>query len=372
MTHEAPTPTAALPSSLTRQPNARMPIALIGAGAIGRMHAERCLTHPDVVLAAIADPTEAGQAYARSIGVPAFADHRGLLDAAGALGLAAVIVATPNATHRPVGLDCIERGLPVLMEKPVAGSLDDGAVLCDAADAAGVPLLVAHHRRHNPISQRARTLIAEGAIGRPVAANVLATWMKPAPYFDLAWRRQPGGGPVLINLIHDIDQLRWLLGPRAGEVVSVQAATSSAQRGFEVEDSAAVILRFEQGTLATLLTSDAAVSPWNWDLGAGEAAHYPQQAIDSAHLAGSEGALTLPRLNLWRYDGAAGWHEPLTLRHTALHRHDPYVEQLTHLRTVAEGREAPVCPGRDALRSLAVALAVHESARRGEPVSLAG
>jgi predicted dehydrogenase len=177
---------------------------------------------------------------------------------------------------------------------------------------------------------------------------------------------------VLINLIHDIDQLRWLLGPRAGEVVSVQAATSSAQRGFEVEDSAAVILRFAQGTLATLLTSDAAVSPWNWDLGAGEAAHYPQQAIDSAHLAGSEGALTLPRLNLWRYDGAAGWHEPLTLRHTALHRRDPYVEQLTHLRAVAEGREAPVCPGRDALRSLEVALAVHTSAQRGEPVSLAG
>jgi predicted dehydrogenase len=353
----------------------RLPIALIGAGAIGRMHAERCLTHPDVELVAIADPSEAGQAYARSIGVAAcaaYTDYRALLDDAGALGLGAVIVATPNASHRPVGLDCIARGLPVLMEKPLAGDLADGEALCDAADAAGVPLLVAHHRRHNPISQRARALIAEGAIGRPVAANVLATWLKPAPYFDLAWRRQSGGGPVLINLIHDIDQLRWLLGPRAGEVVAVQAMASSAQRGFEVEDSAAVILRFADGALATLLTSDAAVSPWNWDLAAGEAAHYPQQAIDSAHIAGSAGALTLPRLTLWRYDGAAGWHEPLTQCHTALHRRDPYVEQLRHLRAVAEGREAPLCPGRDAQRSLAVALAVHASAARGEPVSLAG
>ncbi|HNG78861.1 MAG TPA: Gfo/Idh/MocA family oxidoreductase, partial [Burkholderiaceae bacterium] len=60
-------------------PPARLPIALVGAGAIGRMHAERCLTHPAVQLVALADPTEAGQAYARSIGVAAFADHRALL-----------------------------------------------------------------------------------------------------------------------------------------------------------------------------------------------------------------------------------------------------------------------------------------------------
>lgn len=339
-------------------------IALIGAGAIGRMHAERCLRHPDVQLAAIADPTEAGRAYAESVGVPWFADHRALLDRTPALG--AAIVATPNATHLAVGLDCIARGLPLLVEKPLADTLESGRLLCEAAEQARVQLLVAHHRRHNPIQRRARELVAGGLLGRPVAVNVMATWLKPDSYFELAWRRQPGGGPVLINLIHDIDQLRFMLG----EITEVQAVTSNAVRGFEVEDTAAVLLRFASGALGTLITSDAVAAPWNWDLGAGEAVHYTQQDIDSMFITGTEGSLTLPGLRIWRYAGARGWHEALTQERTAQHHGDPYVEQLRHLRGVAEGREQPLCSGRDGLRTVQVALAVHEAAATRRPVSL--
>ena len=339
-------------------------IALIGAGAIGRMHAERCLRHPDVHLAAIADPTEAGRAFAQTLGVPWHADHRELLRER---QVGAAIVATPNATHLPVGLDCIARGVPVLVEKPIAGTLADGLALCEAAEAARVPLLVAHHRRHNPIQRRARELVASGALGRPVAVNGMATWLKPDSYFELAWRRQAGGGPVLINLIHDIDQLRFMLG----EIVEVQASTSNAARGFEVEDTAAVLLRFASGTLGTLVVSDATPAPWNWDLASGEAAHYVQQPVNSMHLCGTEGSLTLPRLELWRYPGARGWHEALAVQRTMPHRRDPYEEQLRHLRAVAEGREQPLCSGRDGLGTLRVALAVLEAARSRRPVAVA-
>jgi len=345
---------------MTTSPS-RMPVAVIGAGGIGRMHIERMLRHPDVAVAAVADPTPAARAFCEAHGVRWFADHRALLDQAGAQ---AAIVATPNATHADVGIDCVQRGLPVLVEKPVADAEQEARRLCDAARAAGVPLMVGHQRRHNPIIRRAKELLSQGAIGRPVCVTGLATWLKPDGYFELAWRRQPGGGPVLINLIHDIDLLRHLVG----EIESVQAAASSAVRGFEVEDTAAVVLRFGNGALGTLSVSDAAVTPWNWDLAAGEAPHYAQVDVDTHFISGTEGSLTLPRLNLWRHPGQRGWHEPLAVQREMLHRRDPYVEQLRHLRAVAEGREQPVCSGEDGLRTLLAALAVGRAAREGRPV----
>jgi len=327
------------------------------------MHIDTALRSPHVTLAAIADPTESAAELARQLDVPWYADHREML-ASGAAQ--AVVVATPNATHADIGIHCIEHRLPVLVEKPVADTLANALRLCDAAIAAGVPLLVGHQRRHNPILRRARELVQQGALGKPVTATAMATWLKPDTYFELDWRRRTGGGPVLINLIHDVDLLRFLLG----EIVSVQATTSNAVRGFEVEDTAAVLLRFESGVLGTISVTDAAVAPWNWDLAAGEAAHYPRQDVDSHFLSGTEGSLTLPRLSLWRYREARGWHEPLTHERTAAHWGNPYAEQLRHLRAVAEGVETPVCSGLDGLRTLQTTLAVHEAARAGQPVSL--
>lgn len=344
-------------------PATRLPVAVIGLGAIGRLHAERALASDDVQLVAVADPTPEGAAWAQRAGLRCHTDVHALLQA---VRPAAAVVATPNDTHAAVGTACLHAGVAVLVEKPIADTLEGARSLCEAAERCGLPLLVGHQRRHNPQLRRAQALLADGAIGRPVAATAQATWLKPDPYFGPAWRRRAGGGPVLINAIHDIDLLRCLLG----EVVQVQAMASNAVRGFEVEDTAAVLLRFASGALATLLVSDCCVSPWNWDLAAGEADHYPQQPADSHTISGTEGSLTLPRLDLWRYDGARGWHEALSRHATAPHRADPYREQLRHLRAVVEGRESPRCSGRDGLATLAATLAVHDSARQGAPVSL--
>ncbi len=341
----------------------RLPIALIGAGGIGRPHAERLLRHPDVSLAGIADPTPAGKDFAESIGAPWFADHRELLDKVKPGG---ALVATPNASHASIGLDCIERRVAVLMEKPVTDTLADGERLCAGAEAGGVPLLVGHQRRHSIRVRTAKAWMTEGRIGRPVAAHAMATWLKPDDYFGVAWRREVGGGPVLINLIHDIDILRHLIG----EVASVQAITSSAVRGFAVEDTAAVLLRFTHGALATLMTSDATPSPWNYDMGAGELERFPPQDADAIYLCGTEASFSLPRLELWRYPGARGWADPLSVQRIAPMKADPYDEQFRHFRAVVEGREAPLCSGRDALGTLRTALAVHEAARSGAPVSV--
>jgi predicted dehydrogenase len=195
----------------------------------------------------------------------------------------------------------------------------------------------------------------------------LCTWLKPEGYFDVQWRRRRGGGPILINLIHDIDLMRHLFG----EIASVQAQASNAVRGFEVEDTAAVVLRFRNGALGTVMVSDTAAAPWNWDLSAGEAERFPRQDINAHYYSGTEGSLTLPRLEVWRYrHGNAGWEQPLTMERTAPHSGDPYAEQLRHFAAVIVGSEEPVCSALDGLRTLQATLAVTQAAESGRVVEL--
>ncbi len=337
-------------------------IALIGAGLIARTHIDRISRSGNLNLAAIADPTEAGHALADSLGVRWFADHRSLLDSVKPQG---AIVATPNQTHVPVALDCLERGVVALVEKPVADTVAEAQVLVDAQARTGVPVLVGHHRRHNPINRRAREIIESGRLGRLVTASAMATFLKPEPYFDAPWRRQKGGGPILINLIHDIDMLRFLLG----EIESVQAISSNAVRGFEVEDSAAAVLRFANGALGTVLLSDTATSPWCWDFCADEQDQYPRQNVQSHFISGTHGSLSLPDLALWNYRGERSWHAELTQEKTVVHQADPYTRQLQHFRAVIEGQDAPLCSALDGLRTLQATLAVHEAATSGQAVS---
>lgn len=343
----------------------KMKIAVAGAGAIGRAHAALIARNDICALAAIADPTDEARTFAERLGVPWFPDPDALL--AGA-PVDAAIVATPNQTHLPVSLAFIERGIPVLVEKPIASTVAEAEALTLAAAQAGVPVLVGHHRRHNPIIRKARDMVADGSLGRLTSASVLSTFLKPDGYFELAWRRQPGGGPILINLIHEIDLIRFV----CGEVESVQAVTSDKVRGFEVEDTAAIILRLANGTLVTINLSDTVTAPWSWDISSRESSLYPPlpAPVNSHYLCGTAGSLTLPGLDYWRYDGKAGWHEPLSRETIAITKADPYEEQLRHLCRVARGEEAPLISAADGTRTLRATLAVHEAARMGAPVTL--
>lgn len=166
----------------------------------------------------------------------------------------------------PIALDAVAAGIPALVEKPIGPTVAEADRLADAAERAGVPLLVGHHRRHNPIVVAARDAVRSGRLGRLTTVTALWTPRKPDDYYDVAWRRQPGGGPVLTNLIHDIDVLRFV----CGEITSVQAIVSSAGRGLPINDTAVVSLRFAGGGLGTITMSDAVAAPWAWDITSGE------------------------------------------------------------------------------------------------------
>lgn len=337
-------------------------LLVIGAGAIGRTHIDRIRRTPGLALAGVADPSDAGRALAESLGAPWAPDHVSALERFDPQG---VIVATPNPAHVPMALDCLARGVAVLVEKPVADSVTEAQQLVDAQARSGVPVLVGHHRRHNPITRQAREIVASGQLGRLVGANAMACFYKPQGYFDMAWRREPGGGPVLINLIHEIDMLRFL----CGEIEQVQALASSAVRGFAVEDTAAALLRFQNGALGTVLLSDTAVAPWCWDCCTGEQEQYPRQDVNALFIAGTEGSVSLPDLSLWRYAGERHWHQPIVREQRAPLKADPYTRQLLHFAAVIRGEAAPLCSALDGLRTLQATRALLDAAASGGAVA---
>jgi predicted dehydrogenase len=202
-----------------------------------------------------------------------------------------------------------------------------------------------------------------------VGVTLLWAARKPDPYFDATWRRTAGGGPILINLIHEIDMLRYV----AGELATVTGLASRAIRGFEVEDTAAAMLNFANGALGTILLSDAAASPWTIEQGLGESPSFPYAGESAYRFVGTSGSLEFPVLRVWTHRDAAhaNWNEPIASEPVKAFDRDPYVEQIRHLRAVVERREQPLVSGEDGTRTLAATLAVHESARTRAPVDLA-
>jgi predicted dehydrogenase len=338
-------------------------IAIIGFGVFGQRHAATVRANPECMLVAVADPTEAAALAAKAAGILHHADYRVMLDA---VKPDAVIVATPNAQHVPAALAAVERGIPVLVEKPVAESLEAARTLVTAARERAVPVLVGHHRRYNPMIERARAAVRDGELGAMVAVNALFLIRKPDDYFDVAWRREAGGGPVLINAIHDIDNLRYVVG----EIDAVQGTIGHSARNFPVEDTAAVVLRFAGGALGTVLVSDATPAPWSWEITSGEAAMYPQRPENCYLFAGTKASLALPTMMFWHYHGAQSWAAPLDGQRLGVDAADPQVRQLAHFLRVVRGEEAPRIDAADALRTLAATLAVAEAAQRGTTVQV--
>ncbi|MAZ15016.1 MAG: oxidoreductase [Ahrensia sp.] len=340
-------------------------VAVVGAGIIGRTHIDTLAQAGGIHLCAIVDPAPATAEIAKNHGVPFFGDIEALIGSGAAKG---VIVASPNNTHVEIARRLLDAGLAVLLEKPVATTVAEGLELDMAVKAAAAPLLVGHHRRHNPIIKAARKAISEGAIGELVTANVNVTLTKPAAYFDVAWRTQPGqGGPLLINLIHEIDLLRHFFG----DVTAVTALTSNVRRHLEVEDTAAAILEFEAGGIASCTITDAACGPWAWDVTAHEnPARFPSHDVFAHAYSGTKAGLSLPDLTFWKHPDTPDWaHEMSSHRLPCTHA-DPYIAQLEHFAALIRGETEPLVSCRDGLANMQVVEAVKSSAQEGRRIEL--
>ena len=345
----------------------RVNIAVAGAGAIGRAHIAVMAQSSRCRLCAIADPSESAQALAKAHDVAWYASLDELLANASPDG---VILATPNPMHVPQALVCIAAGVPVLVEKPIAHTVSDAQKLVQATQAHRAKVLIGHHRAHSPIMREAKAVIESGCLGSLVSVMGSAMFYKPDTYFTEApWRCQVGGGPVLINLIHEIHNLRLL----CGEIVQVQAMTSDAVRGFTVEDTASIAFRFASGVLAAFLLSDTAASAKSWEQTSQENKAYASYDDEDCYvIAGTMGSLSVPTMRLKTYANAQdrSWYTPYQCSTVALQREDPLVLQIAHFVDMICHSVAPRVSARDGLQNLLVVEAIVKAAQTQQAVRL--
>jgi predicted dehydrogenase len=192
--------------------------------------------------------------------------------------------------------------------------------------------------------------------------------VKPDAYFEQGpWRSKAGGGPILINGVHEMDNLRALMG----EMTMVQAFASNAVRGHEVEDTVAINIRFASGALGSFLLSDCAASPRSWEQTSGENPAYDHHADQDCYvISGTQGSLQVPTMRAYCFEGERSWSAPLALSRQAAPANDPLAQQLKHFCAVIRRQAEPLVSPESALRSLRATLAVAQSAASGRSVSL--
>jgi predicted dehydrogenase len=286
--------------------------------------------------------------------------------------LQGVIIATPNYLHAPMGIVCATHGLHLFVEKPIAADLADADRLIETANQNKVRIFVGHQRRFNPLVEKAREIVRGGELGRLVGVTIAWALLKPPQYFEgpFAWRKNRGGGPILINLIHEIDNLRYI----CGEITEVFAMASNKVRSFSVEDTASVTFRFENGAVGTAFVSDCVPSLSAYEARTGENPLIYHDYGNCYQFYGTEASLLFPQMKKLFYSDPAklGWHHPITEQGLMLIQgDDPYVKEFRHFARVIRDEEPPRISGEDGRRTLEVTLAVQRSGETGQPVRLA-
>jgi UDP-N-acetyl-2-amino-2-deoxyglucuronate dehydrogenase len=231
---------------------------LIGAGVAAEIHVAAMRTVPGVEVHAIADAVpERARALAARFGIPEVYEDGEALAARAPVD--AVAVLTPHHLHLPYVRAAANAGRHVLVEKAIAHTVAAAGELIDACRARGVTLGGVFQNRFTPAARRLRDAVANGGLGRVFLASVTVKEHRAPSYFlDSPWRgrkAEAGGGVLMIQAIHMIDLLLWVLGmPRR-----VVARTGTAVHAVDVEDVAVGLLELEGGVMAALQATTAAV-----------------------------------------------------------------------------------------------------------------
>ena len=279
----------------------------------------------------------------------------------------AVIIATPNYLHKIQAIKFLKSKIPVLLEKPISDNIQSAKKIINSSKKNNTPVLIGYHRRHNSIVSKAKKKILSGKLGKIVSVNVLCWLYKHKDYYKEKWRIKKGGGPLGINLVHDIDLICYLLGP----VKYVQAYTSNLIRKFNVEDTAIVNLVFRSGALCTLNISDTIVSPWSYELTAGENPAYPLTNQSAYFIGGSKGSLQFPNFKFWHNKKERSWWEKIYSKKEKMKlENNTLTNQIDHFCDVVKGKVKPKVNGNDGLISLKIFDAITKSAKTGKRIDI--
>jgi predicted dehydrogenase len=330
--------------------------AILGAGMVSRYHAQAIAATPGARLVAVSrSDKERAAAAAQELGVPCETSDEALL-ARGDVD--AVCIATPSGLHAEQAIAAARAGKHVLVEKPMALDLADADAMIAACHRAGVLLGVALQRRTDPTLQAVRETV--GGLGRLVLGAATVPYFRSQSYYDsAAWRGTwalDGGGALMNQGIHLVDLLLWFMG----EVAELSAVTATLARSIEVEDCVAARLRFANGALGSIVATTAA------------APGFPHRV----EVYGTRGGVQIEGETVARWEGEAPPPvAPAASPSVAGAGGSPTgISAVGHRRLVEDfvaairGGRAPIVPGEEGRRSLAVVLAIYEAARTGRAV----
>ncbi|MHC6221756.1 Gfo/Idh/MocA family protein [Arthrobacter sp. MMS24-S77] len=242
--------------------------AVIGCGDVSSVHFGAIAKMPDVDLVALCD-TDATRLKAAqaAYGVVGYTNHLEMLEA---VRPDVVHICTPHHLHASLAVDCLERGVGVIVEKPLAHTLEEGHRLVEAAERSTAKIAVCFQNRYNATSQAMRSMLDDGGLGQVLGASATVMWHRTAEYYrDRPWRgtwAEGGGGLMMNQAIHTVDLLQWLVG----DVTKVEGHASTRSLGgvIEVEDTAEFIAAHANGATSVFYATlaNAANAPVTLDI----------------------------------------------------------------------------------------------------------
>lgn len=319
---------------------------MIGAGTIGReWMADAIAAQPDGELRGIASSSlDRAQAFAREKGIPVAYDSVDALLADPEID--AVYISTTNEHHKPQALAAAAAGKHVLCEKPLALTLADAQEMAAACAAAGVVLGTNHHLRNSATHRAMRDLVANGAVGEVQAARVFhAVYLPPHLQGWRINRPEAGGGVVFDITVHDADTVRFIL---SDEIVEVTAMTAAQGMGEGVEDAVMGVMRTQQGRLVQFHDSFTS-----------------RHSYTGVEVHGTEGSIYARNVMTQQPVGAVVLRRDRQDEEIVVEHENLYERSVQRFNAAVSGEGEPAATARDGLCSLAVALAVLESARTG-------
>lgn len=247
--------------------------AVIGCGDVASVHFGAVSGMADAELVAVCD-TESGrlEAAAASYNVPGYADYRDLLEKARP---DVVHICTPHHLHASLAADCLEAGVNVIVEKPLAHTLGEGRRLIEVAARSTAKIAVCFQNRYNATSQAMRKMLDGGGLGQVLGASATVMWHRSGDYYrDRPWRgtwAEGGGGLMMNQAIHTVDLLQWLVGDVAK--VEGRASTRALAGVIEVEDTAEFVAEHENGVRSVFYATlaNAVNAPVTLDIVTGQA-----------------------------------------------------------------------------------------------------
>ena len=340
----------------------RIKIAVVGIGLMGSQHLKAINISKKAKLHSIVDINKDSIVHAKKFKVPFYQSSSELFKNKKP---DAVIVATPNQFHEKHTISFLDAKIPVLLEKPISDNIQSAKKIIRVANKNKTPLLIGYHRRYNSIVSKVKDIINTGKLGSIVSSNVLCWLYKHKAYYKEKWRVSKGGGPLSINLVHDIDMICYLLG----SIKYVQAFTTNKTRKFKVEDTAIISLIFNSGALCTLNLSDTIVAPWSYELTAGENPKYPITNQSAYIIGGTKGSLQFPNLKIWFYKKERSWWNKIFVYENKYKKdNNTLVNQIDHFADVVLKKVKPKVNGYDGLISLKIFAAINKSAKTGKKV----